>query len=108
MAFLGLLPGTGSVGAGSCNKTSGIIGFPGTAAPQCGICSDKGENNRTGEQSLRRLCSRGYLPHFDTEQPAGSYSARNSLPGAIQLGTACGSMSQNTLPGVIELPGLSS
>ncbi|MCX5975924.1 MAG: hypothetical protein NTV33_03630 [Coprothermobacterota bacterium] len=52
----------------------GTVGFPGTAAPQCGISSDQTEANRSGEQPVRGLHSRGYLPHFDTEHPAGGCS----------------------------------
>ncbi|MCX5977530.1 MAG: hypothetical protein NTV33_12090 [Coprothermobacterota bacterium] len=104
---IGTAPGTiGFLGtaAPQCGK-SGIIlkvitfpvtiGFPGTAAPQCGICSNKTEANRFGEQPIRGWFSRVYLPHFEPEHP----------PGAIQRGTACGSMSQDTLPGAIKLPG---
>ncbi|MCX5975318.1 MAG: hypothetical protein NTV33_00420 [Coprothermobacterota bacterium] len=91
-----------------------IVGFPGTVAPQCGICSEVTETNGSVEQPLRGWFSCGYLPHFDTEHPAGGYSARNTLPGAIQLGTPCrglfssehpagGYSAQNTLPGAIQL-----
>ena len=53
------------------NETLGIIGFPGSAAPQCGISSDVREDNCRGEQPLRRQYSRGYLLHFDSEYPSG-------------------------------------
>ncbi|MCX5971003.1 MAG: hypothetical protein NTV14_05810, partial [Coprothermobacterota bacterium] len=49
------------------NKIPGTIGFPGTAAPQCGISSNKTEANRSGDQQPRGWRSRGYLAHFDTE-----------------------------------------
>jgi len=36
------------------NETLGTIGFPGSAAPQCGISKDLTEDNRSEEQPLRR------------------------------------------------------
>ncbi|MCX5975572.1 MAG: hypothetical protein NTV33_01760 [Coprothermobacterota bacterium] len=90
-----IIPGTaapqcGNPGIGTIPVTETvpeIIGFPGTAAPQCGINSDQTEANRSGEQPVRGLHSRGYLPA----------STQNTLPGAIQLETACGSMFLNSL-----------
>ncbi|MCX5976657.1 MAG: hypothetical protein NTV33_07475 [Coprothermobacterota bacterium] len=53
--------------------------IPGTAAPQCGNSSEVTKVNRSREQPPRGWHSRGYLPHFDTEYPAGNFSARNRL-----------------------------
>jgi hypothetical protein len=89
------------------NKVSRIIGFPGPRRPSAAnlgsrsslrlrqllrpsvfldrgapvrqICSEQTEANYPGEQPARRQRSLGYLPNFNTEHPAGSYSARNSL-----------------------------
>ncbi|MCX5975422.1 MAG: hypothetical protein NTV33_00945 [Coprothermobacterota bacterium] len=69
-----------------------IIAFPGTAAPQCGICSDEREDNRPEEQLLRRFRSSGYLPYFDTEHPAGDYSAWNILRQHVTEHPAGGSL----------------
>ncbi len=55
------------------------IGFPGTAAPQCGISSDQTEANRSGEQPATWRHSRGYLPTFDTEHPAGGCLAARAI-----------------------------
>ncbi|MCX5975346.1 MAG: hypothetical protein NTV33_00560 [Coprothermobacterota bacterium] len=65
-------------------------------APQCGISSDVTEANRSVEQPACGWRSRGNLPHFDTEHPAGGYSAQNKHP-------AGGYSAQNTLPGAIQL-----
>ncbi len=50
------------------------LSWDGTVAPQCGICSDKGENNRTGEQPLLRQYTRGYLC---------ATLIKNTLPGNL-------------------------
>ncbi|MCX5970171.1 MAG: hypothetical protein NTV14_01420 [Coprothermobacterota bacterium] len=41
------------------------IGFPGTAAPQCGISSEVTEDTRSGEQPIRGWRPYAYLLHFD-------------------------------------------
>ncbi|MCX5976028.1 MAG: hypothetical protein NTV33_04175 [Coprothermobacterota bacterium] len=54
---------------------SGIIGFLGTAAPQCGICSNKTEADRSGKPALWGGSLAAICPT----------STQNTLPGAIQL-----------------------
>ena len=73
-----------------------IVGFPGTAAAQCGISSEVTEDNRSGEQPAQGWQSRGYLPHFDTshviqhitcrltEQPAAACSLPQSASEQMQ------------------------
>jgi len=63
--------------------------IPGSAAPQCGIFSDKPDDHRSGERQtriqLRRWYSRGYLPYFDTSHVIQhiTYRLADSLPHSV-------------------------
>ncbi|MCX5970380.1 MAG: hypothetical protein NTV14_02520 [Coprothermobacterota bacterium] len=73
------------------NNVSGTIGFPGTAAPQCGICGDERVDNPPWRAATTKIV-----------RPTSTQNAMRVE--AIRLGETCGSMSENTLPGEFVEP----